>query len=120
MGTLRVGHAKEVKKDNEVRLYVGRSSSLSRASDIDMSFAEFGNPYWMQDESKRQHVIDMYKTVIERVRNTERFQHFLRIVRELMDKEKDVVLVCWCHPKACHAKVLLDEVMKTMGHPQEV
>lgn len=112
MGTIKVGHAKEKKKSNEIRIYVGRRSSLHRAVDIDMSYTELGNPYRLFNESERDHVITRYRELIDKIRETRSFKFFINHITHLMTHDKDIVLCCWCHPKACHAHVLIDEVNK--------
>ena len=73
-------HHKDAPKD---AVFVGRPS-------------KWGNPYTIGEHQSRETCIDYYRQYIAG-------KHDL-IKRELRGKD----LVCFCHPKPCHADVLLE------------
>jgi len=86
-----------------VAVYVGRTSSLKRASGrlgplVDCSF--LGNPHWMKDESQRDHVCDLYERDFPSILKAN--QDVMNRMKEWV-KGKDITLVCFCAPKRCHA-----------------
>ena len=82
------------KRDHPQGEYVGRPSVL-------------GNPFKLTRESEREEVIDKYRQWLkERIRECDS-----DIIAELSRLKAiadtgDLVLICWCSPKRCHAEVI--------------
>ena len=74
--------------------YVGRPSVL-------------GNPYPMKDEKDRTEVIARYRVWLwaELKKNGVVADELHKLAAEYKDKGK-LVLICWCHPKPCHAEII--------------
>lgn len=73
-----------------------------------------GNPFKLNKESEREEVIAKYREWLkERIRQFD-IEVTLELYRlkEIADKG-DLVLICWCSPKHCHAEVIKEylEVM---------
>ena len=80
---------------NEIAIYVGRPSVL-------------GNPFKIGKDGTREEVILKYKHYLcdcIRKKNNPVYNELKRL-KELHDKGKDLVLVCWCYPKPCHAEII--------------
>lgn len=63
---------------------------------------KWGNPFPLDPKKKgkdREAILEMYK-------------EYLKVSPELVKQAKEELkgkdLVCWCHPKLCHADVLLE------------
>ena len=75
--------------------YIGRGSPLN-------------NPFVMESEADRDRVIQQYRRWLwEKITSTED-NEVLKEIHRLVDiaKKKDLYLVCWCAPKACHGDVV--------------
>jgi len=74
-------------------IYVGRPSVL-------------GNPFAIGKDGDRAEVIGKYRVWLwEQVKaRSEVFEELVRIKRKA--ETKDVYLVCWCKPLACHGDVV--------------
>jgi hypothetical protein len=63
----------------------------------------FGNPFWLNDESKRDECIEKFrKYFYNRIENDPEFKK--RVENELLDK----VLGCFCAPRKCHGDVYIE------------
>jgi hypothetical protein len=63
-----------------------------------------GNPFVMKSESERMEVLAKYRRWLwERMKDPGSAQmKQLREILEIERREGDVLLGCWCSPKACH------------------
>jgi len=80
---------------NEVAIYIGRPSSL-------------GNPFKIGKDGTREEVIAKYENYLYNCikdKNNSVYRK-LKELKQLYDAGKDLVLVCWCWPKRCHAEVI--------------
>lgn len=76
-----------------VPIYVGRPSAL-------------GNPYVIGPHIPREEVITEYRRwLLEELDHVGEAQHMFRRL-QLLHKEFEITLLCWCYPKACHAAVI--------------
>ena len=78
-------------------MYIGRYSSFT-------SFAShLQNPFAIGKDGIREQVVEKYRHFLNELiaENDPR-------VEMLEDVTEDTVFACWCHPKACHADVLVD------------
>jgi len=81
--------------------YVGRNTWQHNGSAL-------GNPYILQDESDRRYVLSRYyQWIIKKLlgRDEAVTKEFMSIVARVI-KGEDVILGCWCAPKACHADII--------------
>ena len=66
-----------------------------------------GNPFYMHDESERDAVCDRYESYFPKLLAT---NHMARqeIIRAMacLRRGEDLVLLCWCAPKRCHAETI--------------
>jgi uncharacterized protein YeaO (DUF488 family) len=92
---IKIGNIKTYKKDDDyISIKIDRSSPL-------------GNPFYMQDESKRDYVCDKYEEYFNNKIN----DNDIVFMKEL-DKiynlaiNNDIVLLCWCSPKRCHGETI--------------
>ena len=80
-------------------VYVGRPSSL-------------GNPFKLESESERAVVIARYRKWLNEQPVTSRAKKELtRLIGEYK-KTGRLTLICWCSPKACHADVIAEAIMR--------
>lgn len=65
-----------------------------------------GNPYVMERKEDRELVIKQYEDNFDHLyKNRKGFaSYFDRILEDA--KERDITLLCWCHPANCHARVI--------------
>lgn len=93
---IKVVNKKTYQSQNNIpNIYIGRPSIL-------------GNPFEMNSENERQHVINLYKReLLDRVRwnNNDTIQELLRI-HNLNKNYGEVHLVCWCAPLPCHGDII--------------
>ena len=65
-----------------------------------------GNPYYMENETQRDKVCDLYKAYFEenmQDTNSAFYQEIQRLYGILKEYGK-LELYCWCAPKRCHAE----------------
>jgi hypothetical protein len=65
-----------------------------------------GNPYAIGKDGDRDEVIEKYREWL-----WTRYQEKDRVYEEILRlseiaKKRDLILVCWCKPKACHGDVI--------------
>ena len=70
-----------------------------------------GNPFIMKKESERNEVCDKFeKYFYNRIEDLEysKDYDFKSMINYLLilSKTKDIVLLCWCAPKRCHAETI--------------
>jgi len=70
-----------------------------------------GNPFYMRDESMREEVCDKFEVYFQEQvltgRNPEALA-YLNHLLELSRQTETLVLLCWCHPKRCHADTIAE------------
>lgn len=102
--------AKRESKRDTLRIYVGRRSSIERArklagSDL-VDASALGNPFPLEGEASRERVIKNYRLWLwQQIQSKNGIWTELQRIADLAERE-DVELLCWCHPKACHADVI--------------
>lgn len=77
-------------------VYVGRPSPL-------------GNPIPLLVEKDRAKVIAKYEIWLrEKLENPDSSQSlmFQRLLQRSKQQQEDLMLLCFCHPKACHADII--------------
>ena len=104
---IKIGNIKTYKKDDDyISIKIDRSSPL-------------GNPFYMQDESKRDYVCDKYEEYFNNKIN----DNDIVFMKEL-DKiynlaiNNDIVLLCWCSPKRCHGETI-KRYLEKIGDEEE-
>jgi len=66
-----------------------------------------GNPYYMENESKRDYVCDMYEEYFKTaLRDNPAFTAELDRLAGIYGKYGKLDLFCWCAPKRCHAETI--------------
>jgi len=81
----KIVHCRRQKYD----VYVGRPSN-------------FGNPFEIGKGGTREEVIEKFKIYfMGRLHKDEQF-------KRAVNKLKGKVLACWCYPKDCHARIIID------------
>jgi len=87
--------------------YIGRPSPL-------------GNPFYLTMERDRTRVIAEYDRWLREHFYDSKIQTELFRLQKIAEKEKLLVLTCWCAPKACHGDVirrmLLDRIVAKQTH----
>ncbi len=84
--------------------YVGRPSAL-------------GNPFKLEHESQRDHVIQQYETWLQdriAARDLQVCHELNRLYRIVRDQGV-LELTCWCAPKPCHADVIRSILLEAMN-----
>lgn len=81
------------KSKDDKGVYVGRPSL-------------FGNPFEIGRDGTRSEVIEKYEIYFKnRLETDDVFKNqFLKLVDTA--ESQDICLVCWCHPKRCHAEII--------------
>jgi hypothetical protein len=62
----------------------------------------FGNPFELGKDGNRLEVIKKFESYFLHKINTN--EQFKRAVNKLKEK----ILGCWCYPKDCHARIIID------------
>ena len=81
-----------------------------------------GNPFPMEDESKRSEVIALYRVWLWEEYGQPEVKAELNRLLELA-RQAPLTLVCWCAPKACHAEIIrscliwMDKMENQENHP---
>jgi hypothetical protein len=107
LGTLRVG-SKRAGSDfglegGEVIVNIDRPNIL-------------GNPYVKSERRNRQQAIEEFRVDLEREikrRSGLRYDAVCKIAEHVL-AGSDVVLLCWCHPLACHGDVIKEIVERLL------
>jgi hypothetical protein len=78
------------RKNGDKGVYVGRPSPL-------------GNPFILKKESDRSHILEQYRKYLwEKIQARDE-----TILQALSSLKDDDTLICWCHPKPCHAEIII-------------
>jgi hypothetical protein len=85
-------------KQGDVGVYVGRPSIL-------------GNPFKVGRDGSLEEVIAKYRVWLwgEIQKHGSVFDKLVELVE--LSKSGDLTLVCWCHPKKCHADIIRNAIM---------
>lgn len=89
-------------------VYIGRPSVL-------------GNPFVLSNESQRAAVIAKYKAYFDK-KIEARDPEFMKVLDALVDHSRmgmDVVLGCFCAPRACHGDVIKEYVDRRVAELAE-
>ena len=90
-----IGNLKNKRNSNAYQIRVDRRSAL-------------GNPYTMMvdTEEERNRVCDNYEAWFAKaVKENPLVMNELHRILEIA-RETDVMLMCWCYPKRCHAETI--------------
>jgi len=75
-----------------------------------------GNPFFMANESMRDEVCDKYAEFFKKFCNDPDsgggYDYLQQLI--LAAKTQDIVLMCWCHPKRCHAHIIAEFINKAI------
>jgi len=117
--SIKVVHINSKQAQGSHREYCGRAGKGQEGI--------LGNPYWMNDESKRDEVCDKFDIWFVATIN-HLFYYQLNVkdkklisrINELVElaKTKDIELACFCSPKRCHAESI-KEVIETLLKEQQ-
>ena len=95
-------------------VYIGRKCYWFEASPL-------ANPYKIGPDGNRKEVIAKYLADFNkwiRDSNCDQYKELKRLA-ELLEKNRMLVLVCWCSPLACHGDIIkgfLEEVFDDTGN----
>lgn len=64
-----------------------------------------GNPFYMENESKRNKVCDLYEDWFIK-NNSHAVLQELTMLLHTYNNYKQLRLFCWCAPKRCHAETI--------------
>lgn len=100
--SIRVGRRGEPKS-----VYIGRPSPL-------------GNPFVMKSEAQRAEVITKYRALFEQyvAWQTPKIMQELKRLEELA-RRGDLVLGCYCAPRACHGDVIKEYIDRKVAESKE-
>ena len=105
---------------DDVRVYIGRVTSAHKvkhiANIVDMHV--LSNPFIMVKYTKecREEVIKSYKKYfLERVKKPGSFREAVGRLYRLVKEGKDVHLVCFCSPEACHGDVIKEFIEEAVN-----
>ena len=83
--------------------YCGRKSSIGRAKGKPIDLSILSNPIYLHDESKRDDVIKQYAShLVELCNSNEYILPILQLIPH------DAVLGCFCYPKDCHCRIIIE------------
>lgn len=89
---MEIAHWKRLTEDQKTRaVYCGRPSVL-------------GNPFRLEKESDRESLLAQYREYL----TAEIENGNTRIIEAIKNLKHDSVLACWCYPKGCHCKVIIE------------
>jgi hypothetical protein len=76
-----------------------------------------GNPFFMESESLRDEVCNKFEAYFKTNGLNAPTIFYLQ---ELLDhaKEQDIKLLCWCHPKRCHADTIANYLNEKLKEKQ--
>lgn len=98
MGEITVVNKRNFKGEG---IYIGRPSPL-------------GNPFCMNGEGDRERVIAQYKEWLKG-----EYQHrysIRKLLHDMANTQEDLILICWCAPKACHGDIIKEAVLSIRQH----
>jgi hypothetical protein len=95
--SVKVVHISSRQAEGSHREYCGRTGKGQEGI--------LGNPYWMNDESKRDEVCDKFKLYLKKEfekGNSKVHKRAYELVA--IAKKQDLELACFCAPKRCHTE----------------
>ena len=98
MGRITVANKKNY---NGPGVYIGRPSPL-------------GNPFPLTNEAHRKDVIDLYRDWLKEM--YAQHGHVYDELHRLAAMEEDIILICWCAPKACHGDVIKKAIISIRAY----
>lgn len=88
------------KKNGDIGEYVGRPSVL-------------GNPFVINDVYNRKQVIEKYEEWLREKINVDNVvRNELKRLKEIYEIKGELILVCSCSPKSCHAEVIKKAILE--------
>jgi hypothetical protein len=80
----------------------------------------FGNPFRSGVDGTREEVVAMYaKWFDEQIKSNVQFQQSILYLLYILETEKKLDLVCWCHPKLCHGDIIAQKLLGVMNEEFE-
>ena len=89
-------------------VYVGRKTTYKPEYGLD--FSVLGNPFTTRQHSREQAIALYRQHIGPRDRYGTAEGGALDNLRERLKYGEQLALVCWCHPKSCHADVLKERL----------
>lgn len=108
--TIKVVHINSRQAPNTHREYCGRAGRGQEGV--------LGNPYWMNDESKREEVCDKFQLyLLSKMFSSNAVS---KRIHELVTiaKTQDIELACFCAPKRCHAESIKQTIERLLEDEQ--
>lgn len=104
--SINIGNVYNKSTHHGILVYVGRASSFTKAPQGSVNFSILGNPFFMKDESKREEVCKAYSVWLRA--NYSKGGAIYNAVHDILERSRicELTLLCFCHPKACHADEL--------------
>ena len=65
-----------------------------------------GNPYFMENPSKRNQVCDQYDDWFHHAKHNKGFHDYLATLVSAYKEHGKLRLFCWCAPKRCHGETI--------------
>ena len=105
------------KKDpSGIYFYIGRYNRR-----YNLIASNLANPYYIGEHGTRTEVVEKYKIwIIDAYKRKGIVTNEINWLIDLHKQNKNIFLLCWCAPQACHGDVLKDMVEKfAQGLPYE-
>jgi len=109
---LKVGSIYKPETQEGRLLFVGRSTSFSKCPKGTSDLSILGNPFPMESKEDRDNACNKYIVWLKN-----QYQNNIKI-HNMIDKlvlahksEKVFTLLCFCHPKRCHADEIISFVL---------
>ena len=113
--TIYVGNVYNRSTHKGTLIYVGRATSFNKApNSINLSI--LGNPFFMKDESQREEVCQKYKQWLRTEYDKKGSVHTAVTIILERSKKEDLTLLCFCHPRSCHAHVLHEFIWELLAN----
>lgn len=99
LGSIAVHNSRGCNVPVSKQIYIGRPTVL-------------GNPYVIGKNGTREEVIKKYEEWLReqiKDKNTPQYKFMSMLVRQYRDG-KDIHLICWCKPLACHGDIIKELV----------
>jgi hypothetical protein len=97
--------------------YVGRANKTFGVKESSLA-----NSFPLNKEREREYVIEMYKHWLESVLTVDGEDNPVRIelnrLRNIYLETGELNLVCWCHPKRCHAEIIREFLLEEIKNGQ--
>lgn len=108
LGSLRIGNKRKASRlkprPDEIEIHVDRTHPV------------LGNPFILtdpNDDAERERVLEAYRHNFEQDWAIQGPKYFkVMQIAQLVLEGKNVILMCWCAPKRCHAEIIRDRVLE--------